>query len=486
MQRGHNFAIVDEVDSILIDEARTPLIISGPAEQSARWYARVRPGRRPAAARARTASGDYEVDESKRTVGVTERGVAQGRGLAGHRQPLRVGEHPAGRLPEQRAQGQGALQARQGLHRQRRRGPDRRRVHRPHPARPPLQRGHAPGHRGQGGRRDQAGEPDPRHDHPAELLPPLREALRHDRYGADRGRRVQQGLQARRGPDPDPPADDPRGPVRRRSTRPRRPSSTRSSRTSSSGTSTGQPVLVGTVASRSPSSCRRCCASAAASRTRCSTPSTTPGRPRSSPRRAARAPSPSPPTWPAEAPTSCSAATPSSWPPPSCAAAGLDPDETPEEYETALARGAARRQARPCEAEHDEVIELGGLYVLGTERHESRRIDNQLRGRSGRQGDPGESRFYLSLQDDLMRRFNAAAVEAIMDRLNIPEDVPIESKMVSRPIELRPDPDRGAERRDPQERPQVRRGPQQAAPGDLRRAPPGARRRGPARADPRT
>ncbi|MGH8971292.1 MAG: SEC-C metal-binding domain-containing protein, partial [Actinomycetes bacterium] len=77
---------------------------------------------------------------------------------------------------------------------------------------------------------------------------------------------------------------------------------------------------------------------------------------------------------------------------------------------------------------------LGGLYVLGTERHESRRIDNQLRGRSGRQGDPGESRFYLSLGDDLMRLFNAAMVESFLTRFNIPEDVPIESKMVSNAI----------------------------------------------------
>jgi preprotein translocase subunit SecA len=80
------------------------------------------------------------------------------------------------------------------------------------------------------------------------------------------------------------------------------------------------------------------------------------------------------------------------------------------------------------------VTELGGLYVLGTERHESRRIDNQLRGRSGRQGDPGESRFYLSLGDDLMRLFNAAMVENFLTRFNIPEDVPIESKMVTNAI----------------------------------------------------
>src|SRR5213078_747546 len=114
-------------------------------------------------------------------------------------------------------------------------------------------------------------------------------------------------------------------------------------------------------------------------------------------------------------------------------AQGLSPAETPEEYEAAWdeAYEAAKVQVK---AEHEQVIEAGGLYVLGTERHESRRIDNQLRGRSGRQGDPGESRFYLSLQDELMRRFRAGAVEAVMDRFNIPEDVPIESKMVSRQI----------------------------------------------------
>jgi preprotein translocase subunit SecA len=86
------------------------------------------------------------------------------------------------------------------------------------------------------------------------------------------------------------------------------------------------------------------------------------------------------------------------------------------------------------EKEHNEVVELGGLYVLGTERHESRRIDNQLRGRSGRQGDPGETRFYLSLEDDLMRLFATAMVERVMNMVKLPDDVPIESKMVSRRI----------------------------------------------------
>ncbi len=84
--------------------------------------------------------------------------------------------------------------------------------------------------------------------------------------------------------------------------------------------------------------------------------------------------------------------------------------------------------------EAEKVIKVGGLYVLGTERHESRRIDNQLRGRSGRQGDPGESRFYLSLTDDLMRLFNSGAAVALMKRANVPEDLAIESKVVTRAI----------------------------------------------------
>jgi preprotein translocase subunit SecA len=114
-------------------------------------------------------------------------------------------------------------------------------------------------------------------------------------------------------------------------------------------------------------------------------------------------------------------------------ARGLDPVETPEDYEKSWAE-AVEDVKRRVEAEHDEVTDQGGLYVLGTERHESRRIDNQLRGRSGRQGDPGESRFYLSLGDDLMRLFNAAMVENFLTRFNIPDDVPIESKMVTNAI----------------------------------------------------
>jgi preprotein translocase subunit SecA len=91
--------------------------------------------------------------------------------------------------------------------------------------------------------------------------------------------------------------------------------------------------------------------------------------------------------------------------------------------------------AEQCKAEHDEVVALGGLHILGTERHEARRIDNQLRGRAGRQGDPGSSRFFLSLEDDLMRIFGGERVKALMFRLGMTEGVPIESGLISRRIE---------------------------------------------------
>ena len=114
-----------------------------------------------------------------------------------------------------------------------------------------------------------------------------------------------------------------------------------------------------------------------------------------------------------------------------CRGEQLDPgsEEWDARYEDLLKKYTAQ-----CDEEGQRVRELGGLYVLGTERHESRRIDNQLRGRSGRQGDPGESRFYLSLEDDLMRLFATGAMNYVMDRA-LPEDVPIEAKMVTKAIE---------------------------------------------------
>ena len=114
-------------------------------------------------------------------------------------------------------------------------------------------------------------------------------------------------------------------------------------------------------------------------------------------------------------------------------ARGLDPVETPEEYEAAWDAEINRMRKR-SEKYAERVRKAGGLYVLGTERHESRRIDNQLRGRSGRQGDPGATRFYLSMRDELMVRFVGATMENMMNRLNVPDDVPIEAKIVTNSI----------------------------------------------------
>ena len=226
VQRGHPFGIVDEVDNILIDEARTPLIISGAPEQAADLYVKfarlapqMKPGKTPEGMDPRSkkdfvADFDFEFDEKHKTVAVTERGRRQGGEVPRHRPPLPGRERPAGQPPDPVAQGRVALQARRRLRGGRRRGEDHRRVHRPHPRGPALVGGPAPGGRGQGGRARPGGEPDARHDHPAELLPHVRQARGHDRHGAHRGDRVHEDLQAagRRGPDQ--PADDPRRPER--------------------------------------------------------------------------------------------------------------------------------------------------------------------------------------------------------------------------------------------------------------------------------
>jgi len=112
------------------------------------------------------------------------------------------------------------------------------------------------------------------------------------------------------------------------------------------------------------------------------------------------------------------------------ASKGVDPGDDPVAYQQKYHEALGEAQKNVA-SEREEVLAAGGLYVLGTERHESRRIDNQLRGRSGRQGDPGRSRFYLSLQDDIMRRFKADLVDSFMRRFNVPDDVPIEAKMVT-------------------------------------------------------
>ena len=266
----------------------------------------------PRAKKEFVADYDYEFDEKHKTVSVTEQGVDEGRALPRHRPPLPRRERPAGQPPEPGAEGRVALQEGRRLRRHRRRGQDHRRVHRPHPRRPPLVGGPAPGRRGQGGRARPRGEPDARDDHAAELLPHVRQARGHVGHGPDRGHRVHEDLQGRRRGDPHQPADgphgpqrpdlqDPRGQVARR--RARDPGAPRQGPARARRHDLGRGLR---AAVRAP-------AQDAASRTRCSTPSpsTPSARARSSPRPAAPARSRSPPTWPAAASTSSSAATPS-------------------------------------------------------------------------------------------------------------------------------------------------------------------------------
>ena len=206
VQRGHAYAIVDEVDSILVDEARTPLIISGRVSDAAKLYYKF-----ASVVRGLKRDEDYEVDEEKRSVAPLEPGVEKVERRPRRREPVRRGVAEPGPPVPGRAEGQGALQAGQGLRAPARRGEDRRRVHGAHPRGPALVRGPPPGRRGQGGGEDQGGEPDPRHDHPPELLPHVREARRHDRHRRHRGRRVREHLRPPGRPDPDQRAQHPPG-----------------------------------------------------------------------------------------------------------------------------------------------------------------------------------------------------------------------------------------------------------------------------------
>ena len=244
------------------------------------------------------------------------------------------------------------------------------------------------------GVRDPGGEPDARDDHAPELLPHVRQARRDDRHGADRGERVhRRSTSSPVVQIPTNRADGPRATATIRSSRPRTASGRPSSRTSRSATKHGQPVLVGTI-SVEISELLSAAADAAGD------PAHRPQRQaehaargaRSSRTRARRARSRSRPTWPAAASTS-SSGQPRAPAELELAKLGLTP-EMPDYDEHRAAR--ARGDRAPGRGGRKDVVEAGGLYVLGTERHESRRIDNQLRGRSGRQGDPGETRFYLS------------------------------------------------------------------------------------------
>src|SRR5213592_166780 len=195
VQRGHTYAIVDEVDSILIDEARTPLIISGEPETAAKIYYDF----------ARVAKSLNAVPHDPHRKGEHPDAVRRGevRARARAREPLRPAPFATRQPHDPGTEGAVALPPRRRLRDPGRRGEDRRRVHRPDHGGAPLVGGPAPGGGGQGGRGDPGGARHPRDDHPAELLPPLREARGHDRNGEDRGEGVRGDLRPVRGRDPD-------------------------------------------------------------------------------------------------------------------------------------------------------------------------------------------------------------------------------------------------------------------------------------------
>jgi preprotein translocase subunit SecA len=430
VQRGHNFAIVDEVDSILIDEARTPLIISGPAEHSARWYRefarlveRLQPGK--------DGEGDYEVDYAKRTVAVTERGVAKvedrlgidnlyesvNTPLVGYLNnaikakelykrdrdyivsdgEVLIVDEFTGRILHGRRYNEGmhqAIEAKEGVEIKQ----ENQTL-----ATITLQNyfrlyDKLAGMTGTA--QTEASEFSKVYKIGVVTIPTHRPMIRIDRpdviYKTERAKfnAVVEDIAERH--------------------------------------AVGQPVLVGTVSVENSEilsqllrrrgiphavlnakfHAKEAEIVAQAGRKGAVTVAT---------------------NMAGRGTDILLGGNPEFLAANELRQRGLDPVEHPEDYAKAMEE-VLPKWKQACEAEAEEVAAVGGLYVLGTERHESRRIDNQLRGRSGRQGDPGESRFYLSLQDELMKRFRAGAVEAVMERFNIPEDVPIESKMVTRQI----------------------------------------------------
>jgi preprotein translocase subunit SecA len=425
VQRGHNFGIVDEVDSILIDEARTPLIISGPAEESAKWYyqfARIAPRL--------SKDVDYEVDEKKRTVAVTEAGVHKVEQILGIPNlydnvssqlvhylqnamrakelysrdveyivkdgEVKIVDEFTGRVLEGRRYSEGmhqAIEAKEGV-----------RIKEENVTLATITiQNYFRMYSKLGGMTGTAMTEAAEFEHIYKMgvleIPTNRDMIRADEpdlvYKTEQGKfdAVVEDLAQRH--------------------------------------EKGQPVLVGTVSIEKSERLSRMLER------------------RGIPHHVLNAKNHEREAFIIAQAGRLSSVTVAT----NMAGRGVDiilggnPEyeikqdlalenlvpET-EQYDKELSR---RMEAmnEAWQAEHDKVVSLGGLYVLGTERHESRRIDNQLRGRSGRQGDPGESRFYMSLEDDLMRLFASGMVSRLMERLKIPDDVPIEAKMVSRAIE---------------------------------------------------
>ncbi len=428
VQREHYFAIVDEVDSILIDEARTPLIISGPVEQPQKWYTEFS---RIAGRMERDVH--YEVDEKKRTVGVTEDGITLVEDHLGvenlyesENTPLIgflnnavkakelyrrdkdyvvvegevniVDEH-TGRMLAGRRYSEGmhqAIEAKEGVQIQR--------------------------------ENQTLGL-----DHAAELLPDVLQARRHDRHGPDRGHRVQPDLRHGRRGDPHQPADGPRRPGR-----PRLQDRGRQVRRGRGGhLRAPRQGPAGPRRHHERGEVRAAVALAAEGRHPARGAQRQAARPGGAGRRHGRAArrghrghqhGRARHRHHARRQRRVHGRR-------GAARARAGPERGPGGLRGGLAGGPGDAPSSCVAADGEKVLEVGGLYVLGTERHESRRIDNQLRGRSGRQGDAGESRFYLALTDDLMRMFNSGLVESFLTRAGIPDDMPIESGMVSRSIE---------------------------------------------------
>jgi len=426
VQRGHHFAVVDEVDSILIDEARTPLIISGPADQATTWYAEF-----ARIARLLTIDEDYEVDEKKRTVGVLESAIDKVEDQIGidnlydtvntplvgflnnairakelfkrdrdyvimDGEILIVDEH-TGRILAGRRYNEGlhqSLEAKEGVEVK---------AENQTLATVTLQNffrlyGRLSGMTGTA--MTEANEFSQIYNLGVVPIPTNRDMIRIDhadviyRTNEAKLNAVVEDIVGRH--------------------------------------AAGQPVLVGTTSVEKSEHLskllkqngvphevlnakyhdREAHIVAQAGRKGAVTVST---------------------NMAGRGTDIMLGGNPEFMAAAALAQRGISIAEDPEAYEAAW--GGALEQARAAVAtEHDQVIEAGGLYVLGTERHESRRIDNQLRGRSGRQGDPGASQFYLSLEDDLMRLFKADMVDSFLRRFNVPDDVPIEASMVSNAI----------------------------------------------------
>ena len=426
VQRGHYFAIVDEVDSILIDEARTPLIISGPADQSSKWYsefARLVPRLHR--------DVDYEVDESKRTVGVTEEGVAkveQALGIENLYESVNtplvgflnnalkakelykkdrdyivvsgevlIVDEFTGRVLHGRRYNEGmhqAIEAKEGVEIK---------AENQTLATITLQnyfRLYEKLAGMTGTAQTEAAELHQTYKLGVVPIPPnkpIQRARRGRPDLQDRGRQVRRGRGGHRRAARERPAGAGRhrvgGEVRTAEQaaaagrRPARGAERQEPRPGGGDHRAGRPVRRGHRGHQHGRSRHR----------------HHPGRQCRLQRR------------------------------PRAAGPGPEPDR-----DAGGVRGgwpdAVEEATKRTKAEAEKVREAGGLYVLGTERHESRRIDNQLRGRSGRQGDPGESRFYLSLGDELMRRVGGGTVEMLMTRLRMPDDVPIEHNFVSKAI----------------------------------------------------